>query len=109
MTAPVIPKPNDPPASKVSSVDNSKDDTENVLRTPQHQPQSTVQQIANWFTKGAASKTYERVSASGKKFQSRKQLRMSSDEELSPSPKTNRVTTRRSKKAKESSFKHTTK
>ena len=96
-----------PPAKVSPPPVNSKDDTENVLRTPP--TQSTVQQIANWFTNrtAAASKTYERVTDSGKKFQSRKTLRLSSDEEISP--RSDRVQTRRSKRSKDSSFKHSSK
>ena len=110
---PVIPPPAAQASSKstkskdkVSPSVNSKDDG-HILRTPK----TTVQQIASWSTNktAASSKVYERVSESGRKFDSRKKLRLSSDEETSPG--TNRVQTRRSKRSKDSnsSFKHSSK
>lgn len=100
-SAPPPPPPSSSPLQVSENVEKNKDDHNSVLRTPV----KTVQQLAEAYEerttkKALESKSYTRISQSGKKISSKKTLRLSSDEDTSPQ------TTRVKKRSKNSSFKH---
>ena len=73
------------PSSKVNSHGKNKDDIVNIDRTPPPN-QTAMEKLANLFTGKDPKKTkeYERVTDSGRKINSSKNLRFSSGDELSP-------------------------
>ena len=85
------------PTPKVNHLEKNKDDIENIDRTPPNP--TAMEKLAKFFTgkENKKTKEYERVTESGRKINSSKNLRFSSSDETSPQ---NVRQTRQTKKKK---------